>query len=113
MVAQTKVQFLAGIFLLLTVFQRVVGAPIEENERMKRSPTCPTCGAGGGGGGAVGAGDAAGAGGEDVEETTPVWCKPTNVFRYREMAGRVYSLHNVSFRSRVRVDEKCKELAGA
>ena len=98
MVAQTKVQFRAGLFLLLTVFQRVVGAPIEENGRMKRSPTCPTCGAGGGGGGAggaAGAGDAAGAGGEDVEETTPVWCKPTNVFRYREIARRVQSQHNV------------------
>ena len=98
MVAQTKLQSLAGLFLLITVLQRVVGAPIDENGRMKRSPTCPTCGAGGGGGGAggaAGAGDAAGAGGEDVEETTPVWCKPTNVFRYREIARRVHSLHNV------------------
>eukprot|EP00091_Calanus_sinicus_P018800 TRINITY_DN4413_c0_g1_i1.p1 TRINITY_DN4413_c0_g1~~TRINITY_DN4413_c0_g1_i1.p1 ORF type:complete len:108 (-),score=35.35 TRINITY_DN4413_c0_g1_i1:116-439(-) len=85
MVAQAKLQLVAGLFILLTVFHGVAAAPIEENGRMKRSPTCPTCGAGGGGagGGAGGAGDAAGAGGEDVEETTPVWCKPTNVFRSR------------------------------
>ena len=78
---KTKCQTFACLFLLLTVFQKVDSAPIEENGRMKRSPTCPTCGAGGGAGGAAGAADVAGAGVEDVKETTPVWCKPANVFR--------------------------------
>ena len=45
------------------------------------SPTCPTCGASGRAG-MGGAGGAGGAGDGEVEETTPVWCNPSNVFRY-------------------------------
>merc|ERR1739838_462339 len=95
--------FVFSLFLLVTILQKSFSAPIDEDARMKRSPTCPTCGsdsAGGqGGAGAEGAGRAGGAGGaggaEGDSEKTPVWCKFTNPFR-----------------SRVRVDEKCKELGG-
>jgi hypothetical protein len=63
------------------------------HELAKRSPTFATAEEAA----AAAAGKAAGAGGEDEEkEEKPVWCKFSNPFR-----------------SRVRVDAKCQELAEA
>merc|ERR1719348_870932 len=92
--------FTFGLLLGLLFVSWSQTAPVEH--KVKRSPTCTTCGPVGAASDASGAppgadGEANGAAAdEEGESTLPIWCNPHKA---------------APWRSRVKVDSRCKELA--